>query len=133
MAGGEEPAIWLVDGFNVLHAGLLRGRDRGRWWQGSERRRLVELAERFDDPAAQVWVVFDGGHPEAAADEGGTRVEVVFAPSADDWLLARVRQTETPARAVVVTRDRQLADRARHRGARIATPREFLARCGTPT
>ncbi len=134
MAPGTDPAIWLVDGFNVLHAGLLRGRDRGRWWQASERRRLVELARRFDDPEAEVWVVFDGSHPPAEeiedAPEAKERVKVVFAPSADDWLLARLRGTPEPDRVVVVTRDRRLADRSRHRGARVATPREFLSHCG---
>jgi predicted RNA-binding protein with PIN domain len=140
MVPPEEPAtasIWLVDGFNVLHAGLLRGRDRGRWWQASERHRLVELARRFDDPEAQVWVVFDGPHPpeepeeaEASGEPGKQRVQVVFAPTADEWLLARLRAAPSPDRIVVVTRDRRLADRCRHRGARVASPREFLAHCG---
>ena len=137
MASGDEPSIWLVDGFNVLHAGLLRGRDRGRWWQATERRRLVELARRFDDPEAEIWVVFDGAHPppeeaEAAAEEAKERVKVVFAPSADEWLLARLRAAPAPERVVVVTRDRRLADRSRHRGARVASPREFLAHCEGP-
>ena len=150
MASGEEPSnpsIWLVDGFNVLHAGILRGRDRGRWWQASERHRLLELARRFDDPEAQVWVVFDGPHPpeepeeaeasggppeegEASGQPSKERVQVVFAPSADEWLLARLRAAPAPERTVVVTRDRRLADRCRHRGARVASPREFLAHCG---
>ena len=135
MAPGDEPSIWLVDGFNVLHAGLLRGRDRGRWWQASERHRLVELARRFDDPEAQVWVVFDGAHPppeeaEGSAEEAKERVQVIFAPSADEWLLARLREAPSPDRVVVVTRDRRLADRSRHRGARVVAPREFLSHCG---
>jgi rRNA-processing protein FCF1 len=57
---------------------------------------------------------------------------VVFAPSADDWLLQAVRDAEEPSALVVVTADRQLADRIRHRGARIVSPRTFLARCSTP-
>ncbi len=130
MSDPGDPTLWLVDGFNVLHAGLLRGRDRGRWWRQEERRRLLELAARFDDPGAELWVVFDGDRPAGGGAEVDARVRVVFAPSADDWLLARLRQAPPPGRAVVVTRDKRLADRSRHRGARVVSPREFLARCG---
>jgi rRNA-processing protein FCF1 len=53
----------------------------------------------------------------------------VFAPSADDWLLARVREEDDPTRVVVVTADRKVAGRARQRGARVVSPRDFLERC----
>ena len=43
------PSLWLVDGFNVLHAGVLHGRDRAQWWTEPRREQLVALAERFDD------------------------------------------------------------------------------------
>ncbi len=127
----EDARVWLVDGFNVLHAGLLHGRDRGPWWRARDRERLLERARGFDDPDAELWVVFDGGHPAPPAEDGATPpVNLVFAPSADDWLLARVRAAPDPSRVAVVTRDRRLADRARHRGARVVSPRDFLARCG---
>jgi rRNA-processing protein FCF1 len=58
-------------------------------------------------------------------------VQVVFAPSADDWLLREVRSAENPSRVVVVTADRSLGDRARHAGASVVSPRDFLARCDT--
>jgi rRNA-processing protein FCF1 len=40
-----------------------------------------------------------------------------------------VRSAQDPARIAVVTADKQLADRARHRGARVYSPRAFLDRC----
>lgn len=128
----EEPSIWLLDGFNVLHAGPLGGRDRSEWWTAPRRDELLEIAARFDDRSAEVWVVFDGPR-EIAADEGASGPRPVFAASADDWLLARVRSADDPSRIAVVTSDRKVADRARHRGARVYAPRDFLARCESPT
>ena len=124
-----EPRVWLVDGFNALHVALLRGRDRPRWWRGEERERLVAEVARFDASDAEVVVVFDG--PRPAEDAPGEGPRVVFAPSADDWLLREVRDAPEPGAVAVVTADRQLADRARHRGARVVSPRVFLERCGS--
>jgi len=134
-----EPSVWLVDGFNVLCAGLLGGRDRAEWWSGARRGELLALADRFDDRDAEVWVVFDGSRPAAEAGEtghaggGDGRARRVFAPSADAWLLAELRARGAGTAVAVVTADRQLAGRARHRGARVVSPREFLARCSEGT
>jgi hypothetical protein len=128
VAEAERPAIWLVDGFNVLHAGILEGRERGEWWREGSRARLLELAGAFDDPEAEVWVVFDGPRPLSASPES-SRLRVVFAPSADEWLLSRLSTAPDPSRLGVVTGDRRLAARSRSRGARVIPPREFLARC----
>jgi predicted RNA-binding protein with PIN domain len=130
MASGERDVRWLVDGFNVLHAGVLRGNDRQGWWREEMRARLLARVAGFEDEAAELWVVFDGRGPLADAELRSARPRVVFAPSADEWLLAEVREAEDPSTIVVVTADRQLADRARHRGARVVSPRAFLARCG---
>lgn len=125
-----ERQRWLVDGFNVLHAGVLRGNDRRGWWREEMRARLLERVACFEDGEAELWVVFDGSGPGGDAEQASERPRVVFAPSADEWLLDAVRETADPAAVVVVTADRQLADRARHRGARVVSPRAFLARCG---
>jgi hypothetical protein len=125
------PSLWLIDGFNVLHAGVLRGRDRAEWWTEPRREQLVALAERFDDAEAQIWIVFDGsgegGLPQDQAP--ASRVRRFFAPSADDWLVDQVRASPAPDCLAVVTADRAVAGRARHRGAQVVSPRAFLARC----
>jgi predicted RNA-binding protein with PIN domain len=121
------PRTWLVDGFNLLHAAVLRGRERSEWWRGPARERVVELARSFDDPESEVVVVFDG--EDEAERAAPAHPSVVFAQSADDWILAAVRRAPDPRRVVVVTADLPLADRARHRGARVMGPREFAARC----
>jgi hypothetical protein len=124
----DDPSVWLVDGFNVVQRTLLGGRERDEWWTARRRTELLERAACFDDPAAEVWVVFDGpeGEPEGS-DARGPRP--VFAPSADDWLIARVRAAEDPGQIAVVTADRRRAGRARRRGARVVAPSEFLRRC----
>lgn len=126
----EDPSVWLVDGFNVVQRVLLGGRDRDEWWTAPRRAELLERAGAFDDPAAEVWVVFDG--PDAEWEErGACRPRQVFARSADDWLLARILAAEDPGQVAIVTDDRRLAGRARRRGARVVSPIEFLRRCSS--
>jgi hypothetical protein len=126
----SPPRVWLVDGFNALHVGVLGGRERTDWWREAAREELLARIRGFDAGGAEIWVVFDGARP---APEGGDAPmpHVVFAPSADDWLLARIRGAEEPAAIAVVTADRRLAARARHRGARVVTPGAFLSRCSS--
>ncbi len=129
----EDPAssVWLVDGFNVVSVGLLReqgqGSGRAGWWRRQNRDALVERARGFDDPAAEVWIVFDGADP--GGNEEGATPRTVFARSADDWLLEQVRAADDPARLTVVTADRRLANRVRSRGAQVVSPGDFLGRC----
>jgi predicted RNA-binding protein with PIN domain len=117
---------WLVDGFNVIQVGLLAGREREHWWGPARRSELRERAEQLDDPDVEVLLVFDGSQP-GPTDAGRTRS--VFAPSADDWILARLREAADPSAIRVVTADRRLAARAKSRGAQIVSPAEFLQRC----
>jgi predicted RNA-binding protein with PIN domain len=123
----EEPELWLVDGFNVVQVALIAGRDREGWWGAARRDELLARAARLSASGAHVEIVFDGQRPAPEVDGPGPRQ--VFAASADAWLLARVREAADPARVAVVTADRSLAGRARHRGARVISPSEFLRRC----
>lgn len=135
--------VWLLDGFNVLHAGWRDEQGPGSrdgWWRRDRRDRLLERIRGFDDADAELWVVFDGdGAPRPPAQEqeqeqeagtDGSRLRVVYAPSADEWIVQQVKRAEMPGAWVVVTGDRRLADRCRHHGARVVSPRRFLARCG---
>lgn len=125
-----RPTLWLVDGFNVLHVVLLHGESREAWWQSRGRERVVELARAFDAPDAEVVVVFDGSQPPPAEETGdATGPRVIFAAPADDWVLTAVRTAPDPARVAVVTADRRLAARARHRGAQVVAPGIFAQRC----
>jgi hypothetical protein len=126
-AAPEEPRVWLVDGFNALCVALLAGRERSAWWTREGREEVLARVRGFDDPSAEIWVVFDGDRPAQEEPAAAPRPRVAFAPSADEWLLRRVR--ERPGEVAVVTADRRLAARARARGARVVSPRAFLARC----
>lgn len=122
--------IWLIDGFNVLHASL-GGSDRQEWWKSAQRARLVDRAAQLQSGALEdeeIWVVFDGDDPGAGPTELG-RTRTVFARSADDWIVKRVGSDPEPGRIAVVTGDKQVAGRARHRGAEVVSPRTFLAHC----
>lgn len=125
----EAPSIWLVDGFNVVQVGLLRGRDRDRWWSAPRREELLAQVAEFERADAELWVVFDGNRASPASDPA-SRVQTVYAPSADAWLVSRVKAADDPNEIVVVTADRRLANRVRHVGARVVTPGDFLRACG---
>ena len=133
MASPASPAseTWLVDGFNVVQVALLGGRDRSSWWSGPQRAELLARAEAFDRSEVPVVVVFDGSR--AAPTDPTRRVQPVFAPSADEWLVDQVRRADQPDRLVVVTADRRLAGRVRHHGGRVVSPGEFLGRCPEPS
>jgi hypothetical protein len=123
-----RPSTWLVDGFNLLHAAVMKsGEPRDGWWKSVHRDRVIELARGFDDRDAELVVVFDGSEEPTEPRDGGPRV--VFAPTADDWLLAAVKAAPEPHRVAVVTADRRLADRLRDRGAQVVSPTRFAQRC----
>lgn len=120
------PQVWLVDGYNVLAVGLLAGRAREDWWSSRFRDELLGRVAEFEERDAEIWVAFDGASPSGREDRG--RVRSVFAPSADEWLLGRIRERGAE-RIALVTADRRLAARARHHGVAVVAPAEFLARC----
>ena len=109
---------------------MLPGATRRVWWQANQRERLVERVARFVHPtASEIWVVFDGDDPAGSREGQPSRVRTVFAPSADDWLVRRVRSAAIPADRAVVTADRQVAGRSLQGGASVVAPREFLEHC----
>ncbi len=122
---------WLVDGFNVLHVGL-GGRAQEDWWNAAGRQRVIACAERLVAQGERVRVVFDGARPADPPPGTPEGLAVVFAPSADRYLLRAVREAADPSALVLVTADRPVAERARKLGAQVLAPREFLARCGPP-
>jgi predicted RNA-binding protein with PIN domain len=125
----QTPRLWLVDGFNLLHVAVLSGRERSDWWRRPAREQVLALARALPEQDAEIWVVFDGDDPGDAEPGDPQRVRQVFAPSADDWLVRRVKDTPRGQPVAVVTADRQLANRARQHGAEVVSPREFAERC----
>ena len=126
--------LLIIDGFNVLHAGVLVGRDRAGWWQETAQRRLVERVEQFPNPQdAEIWIVFDRRPDKegqtANVSSTDRRIRVHYAPSADDWIVEHVKKLADQRTVTVVTADRPLRDRVRHAGGELLSPRHFLADC----
>jgi predicted RNA-binding protein with PIN domain len=67
---------------------------------------------------------------QLAHETDGKRIRIVFAPSADEWIVATVKEIQKTKRETrVVTADRVLANRVRSRGATIVPTDEFVALC----
>ena len=137
--------LYLVDGFNFLHAVVLKGQDRANWWSPEHQARVVArvTAQREALGGAEVWVVFDQRGPRAVDTEAGPapmpvpapggeatplaadRVDVRHAPDADDYIVACCAELAGAREVVVVSADRSLCDRARSHGARRVSPWAF--------
>jgi hypothetical protein len=92
-----EPSIWLLDGFNVLHAGPLGGRDRSEWWTAPRRDELLEIAARFDDRSAEVWVVFDGPREADRRDDATRSSHRPPTPGCSSRSARRTTRAESPS------------------------------------
>ena len=143
---GDRRTI-LIDGFNVLHAVLEDHERANGWWRRSQRERLLRLVADWPIATDTLWVAFDGASPAwaqwaepvvqlearrplaAGGRPTAALVHTVYVESADDWIVRRARRAAAPERTFVVTRDRQVAGRARSAGCAIWSPWEFLSEC----
>ncbi len=146
--------VILVDGFNVLHAVLLKTERDSGWWKRVHRERLLRRLAAWPRPRDELWVAFDGAQPtwsvwaEPVAEvfEGASAgllterqselrndarlmLHSVYVESADDWIVRRARRTSTPDQTVVVSADRQVAGRARSAGCEVWTPWSLMEQC----
>ncbi len=119
-----EPLHWLIDGYNVICC--LKLAPPGQPWFSPEARTvLLEFVERHSPSDRKVSVFFDGTQP---SEPHAARIDLIFAPSADDAIVAMASPN-----TLVVTRDRSLGDRARHRGATVTSPWKAWERGGPPS
>lgn len=125
---------YLVDGNNLAHAlGLSIG-------GLADRENCARMVASFcRSRGAQATVVFDGKAPEGARDSTRShRVSVLYSGSrsADDVILRLVSDSKAPGDFTVVTSDKSLGDKCRHRGASVERTHEFSKRLerrpGTP-
>ena len=125
-------SILIIDGFNVLHAVVLVGRDRAGWWQPVAQRRLLARVEQLEVSYSSMWIVFDRrpSTDEIAEDvtSDDPRIRVRYAPSADDWIVAEVERLPPQHTLTVVTADRQLRERVRRAGGTILSPAAVFGR-----
>jgi predicted RNA-binding protein with PIN domain len=118
--------ILIIDGFNVLHAVVLVGRDRAGWWQPAAQRRLVERVEQLTLSYPSMWIVFDRRPSTSEVPEDVTskdsRIRIVYAPSADEWIVHEVARLAPQYSVTVVTADRPLRERVRRVGGMVLSP-----------
>jgi predicted RNA-binding protein with PIN domain len=117
---------FVVDGYNA--ARRLFGREGAGATPEELREALLRRLRRFATRRRKVTVVFDGknrppGVPSRFTTAG---VDVVFAPSADEAIVAMVRGAPDPGRLTVVSRDREVEGRSVQLGARSARVVDFL-------
>lgn len=127
--------ILIIDGFNVLHAVVLVGRDRAGWWQPAAQRRLVERVEQLPPSYPTIWIVFDRrpstsdvpreGIPEEVT-SNDPRLRIAYAPSADDWIVHEVERLAPHHTVTVVTADRPLRDRVWRVGGSLLSPQSLF-------
>jgi predicted RNA-binding protein with PIN domain len=120
---------YLVDGNNLAHAlGLSGGGVADR--EGCAR----VVSDFCVSRGAQATIVFDGPAPQGPGPRTSSRIRIVFAGSrsADDAILRMVEASGSPRDFAVVTSDKSLGDKARHRGAQVERAHEFSHRLARP-
>lgn len=114
-----------VDGFNLMHrfadCVALLAED-----PEAARRRFLGLLAPLVYASGERWtVVFDG--PRAGRARAPGPIEVVYAPSADAWLVAALEKHPRPARVTIVTDDeKDIGRRARALGATVLSGAALL-------
>lgn len=137
---GAQKTVILVDGFNLLHAVVLKGRQRTNWWATERQAEVLALVasfvpERFAPESlapTEVIVIFDGTEKtEAVVSAPYLNVlRVQYAENADDQIV-KISAERSGDQVVVVSADRALLDRARSKGAGRLSPWNFAKLCGS--
>lgn len=117
---------YLVDGNNLAHA-------LGLAHQGLPDRRgcAATVAAFCSSQGAKATIVFDGPDrpgPERAAQTPRVRLLFSGPQAADETILRLVSDSKSPRDLIVVTSDKSLGDKARHRGAIVERAHEFARR-----
>ena len=102
-----RPRLWLIDGYNVLHAVVLKRKRDVEWWQPEYQQRVLEWVtarlETFLPDAEQcsgdaVIIVFDASRtPPADTAPQHDVVRIVYAPNADAWMVSRCKEASQSA------------------------------------
>ncbi len=121
----SQPALWVVDGYNVVH-GLGALRRRTHPTAGPARRALLASLSPLTRRGHEVLVVFDA--PQFGETHHGA-VRVVYTGGrggrdADRYIWRTVKDRH-PARTVVVSADRKVLTGCRKRALAVLPPKAF--------
>ncbi|HYV36624.1 MAG TPA: NYN domain-containing protein [Gemmataceae bacterium] len=126
-------AIYVIDGYNLLHAmGVLGGRAGPHGLEKARTRLLNLLHGALGEETHAVTVVFDAAKalPGIAAEQEYQGMRVVFATGkeeADDVIERLIRQSSSPKALQVVSDDHRVQQAAKRRGSQARGCEEFLA------
>jgi predicted RNA-binding protein with PIN domain len=121
--------VFLIDGYNLMHAIGLAGRKLPGSLDRARTRLLDWLADSSKDREAVVRVVFDAAAAPRRSPEGEHRgVRVLFATgrTADELIEELVNVEPRPERLTVVSNDAQVQESARRRGCGVRTCEGFV-------
>jgi predicted RNA-binding protein with PIN domain len=126
---------WLIDGYNVMHAGGRLGPKLARGgFRRARRRFLDELAATLPpQEAEQTTVVFDASVPpgDFQVEERYRGLNVLFAlgdENADARIERLIAADSTPRKLTVVSSDRRIRQAARRRRAVVLTAEDYWER-----
>ncbi|MCP4548269.1 MAG: NYN domain-containing protein [bacterium] len=118
--------LW-IDGFNVIHqlpdlVDLLASEP-----QEARRRFLRMLASPASRSSERWFVIFDG--PRPGRDFAPGPIEIVYAPSADAWIVEELRDHPNARLITVVSSDvKDIGRSARQLGAIVISAQDFIGR-----
>jgi predicted RNA-binding protein with PIN domain len=126
--------LWLIDGYNLMHAaGAIGAKELGRQaFQRKRRRFLSELADSLGfDRARETTVVFDANSPPAdfsleTSYKGLTLIFALGDENADARIEQLIGHHSAPKALTVVSSDRRVRQAATRRKARAIKADDFL-------
>ena len=126
--------LWLIDGYNLMHAaGAIGAKELGRQaFQRKRRRFLSELADALGiERARETTVVFDANSPPAdfpleTSYKGLTLIFALGDENADARIEQLIGQHSAPKSLTVVSSDRRVRQAATRRKARAIKADDFL-------
>ena len=120
---------FLIDGYNLMHAAGLVGRNTpAAQFEGARTRFLDWLADGAKGRDAVLRVVFDALHapvPSLETVHRGVRVRFAFKQTADDVIEELVAVEHKPHTVTVVSNDGRVREAARRAECRVASCEEF--------
>ena len=108
----SQKPLFLVDGYNFLHAVVLRGKERAHFWSAQNQERVLAFVGSLPTTASSGSCSMPASTTRSASLRPSGAVRCLYAPDADAHILELVEQHARTRRVVVVSADRSLCDRA---------------------
>jgi predicted RNA-binding protein with PIN domain len=115
---------YWFDGNNLIGQSAAAAKSDSR----TRRAFLSDLMSYHRAGGGKYLVYFDGDDPDRSAAPPGVAIRYSAPLSTDEAILQRLREISNPSEIIVVTNDRELMTRCRHRGTAALTWGEFITK-----